>query len=102
MRQDMSDRAQIARGDFYTEAELRAVPSRRHAGRIVAPGADRSDPNSRPMTAARRRELEALVAVCGHCWEPGDERSQLGDDGMHPECAEAWAVERAARGAGNP
>ena len=92
---DMSDAAQIARGEFYTEAELRAVPSRRRAGLVAGP--DRGDPNNRPMSAARRRELDALVAVCGYCGEPGDERSRLGDDGMHPECAEAQAAERAAR-----
>ena len=41
--------------------------------------------------------VEAMVQVCGYCTEPADGRSPIGDDGYHPECAEAWAAEVAAR-----
>lgn len=95
---DMSDRAQVARGDFYTDAELRAKPwlaRQQQAGSPV-----RSDPNNRPASA-EARALAAQPGVCGYCLEPGDERSALAEEtGRHPECDEAWQAERAERGAG--
>lgn len=94
-----AERAAIARGEFFTNAELAAKPHLRRLGvQFAQPGTGaRSDPNERPMSAAQRRELDAMVAVCGYCHEPGDDRSALGNDGMHPECSEAWADEIANR-----
>lgn len=93
------DRAAIARGEFYTDAELRAKPwlARNQARYATTPPGQPADPNNRPMTAARRAELDAMVPVCFYCGEPGDTRSALGDDGYHPECAEAWNLERSTR-----
>lgn len=94
-----AERAAIARGDFFTTAELAAKPHLRSLAAKYAPAAtgQRSDPNDRPMTAAQRREIEALIPVCFYCREPGDDRSALDDDGYHPECADAWAAEVASR-----
>lgn len=93
----MSDRAQIARGEFYTSAELRARPWL--ARQAQAPASTRSDPNNRPVS----REVAAQAGsngVCAWCHEPGDEVSELietaAHDFMHPECDEAWTVEREA------
>jgi hypothetical protein len=93
------ERRAIANGEFFTAAELAAKPHlRRYAGRYAtrAPGQP-ADPNDRPMTAKERAAVEAMVQVCAYCREPGDDRSALDDDSYHPECAEAWAQEVAAR-----
>lgn len=98
----LDERRMIAAGDFFTEAELRAKPwLRRTADKFAAEFAKSAgitpDPNNRPMSAKRRTEIEAMVQVCAHCGEPGDERSALDGNSYHPECAEAWAAEVAAR-----
>jgi hypothetical protein len=88
----MSEAQQIAAGVFYTDAELAAKPWLRRRAQSDTCG--RRDPNTVPMTAARRAELDALVCVCAYCWEPGDERSALGIDGMHDECREVLDTQR--------
>lgn len=88
---DQHDRIMIARGEFYTEAELRAVPSRRFAAQAAPVRA--ADPNDRPVSAAARA-LADSVGVCAWCYEPGDARSRLvpvqtsdvGTEYRHPEC----------------
>jgi hypothetical protein len=94
---DMSDAAQIARGEFFTAGELAAKPWL--ARQRQAPTGHRADPNTRPVTA-EARALAATPGVCAYCLEPGDARSALqnyGPDPMHPECHEAWENERAGR-----
>lgn len=90
---DKNERRAILAGTFFTDAELAARP---WLGRTVrdsapaVPGAPR-DPNTRPMTRAERAAVDALVPVCGWCWEPADDRSALGADGYHDECRAAAA-----------
>jgi hypothetical protein len=83
-----SDRAQIAAGQFWTAAELRAVPSRRRAAQPAATAA--ADPNTAPASA-QARAAAASPGVCAWCYEPGDARSALelqpAGDYRHPECA---------------
>lgn len=93
------EKAAIARGEFFTSAELAARPWLGSTVKVT-PAAVRSDPNSRPPS----REACAMAAsggVCAYCYEPGDDRSALVEtvrhDFMHPECDEAWQAERAAR-----
>jgi hypothetical protein len=93
----MSDKAQIAAGIFYTDAELRANPRLRSQAQAAAPV--RRDPNSAPPT---RAAVEAIASggVCGYCYQPGDQRSALVDLGhgsMHPECEAVWVGELAGR-----
>lgn len=91
---DMSDRTQIARGEFYTQAELRAKPWL--ARQQQAPASGPRDPNTRPASA-EARALAEQPGVCGYCLEAADERSALDEGtGRHPECDEAWQAEREA------
>ena len=90
----MCDAAQIARGEFFSEAELREKPHLRRLSHLPDPA--RTDPNSRPVSAEVRKLAEG-PGMCAYCYEQGDGRSALGADGMHPECSEAWAAELAAR-----
>lgn len=96
-RYSAGERAQIAAGTFFTDAELRAHPG---LGRTVQPPAaarPAADPNNRPVSAEARR----MVPVCAYCYEPGDEKSGLvkttRNDYMHPECDEARTAELTAR-----
>lgn len=100
MRYSAEERRQIAAGEFFTAAELRAKPG---LGRTIqAPATEpaRTDPNSRPVS----KEAREMAPVCAYCFEPGDERSQLIEtarhDQMHPECDEAFTAEAEARKAG--
>jgi hypothetical protein len=96
-----AERMAIARGEFFTESELRARP---WLGRSVIQGAAmpgrRVDPNTRPVSAEARK-LAETHGVCAWCWEPGDDRSALvlQDDHRyrHPECQEENDRERASR-----
>jgi hypothetical protein len=81
----------MARGVFFTEAELRAVPSRRRLARPPAPA--RRDPNDAPPSA-EAKAVAASPGVCAWCGEPPDERSQLNAGAMHPECQAAWDTGR--------
>lgn len=95
-----AERAAIARGEFFTAAELAARPwlgKTVIASELAKQPGQPADPNTRPMTRAERAAVDAMVQVCGYCHEPGDDKSAIGDDGMHPECATAWKQERAAR-----
>lgn len=97
-RYSAEERAAIARGEFFTTAELAARPGLGHSVRAATPAvAVRRDPNSRPVSA----EAKAMVEVCAYCYEPGDERSNLVEtarhDLMHPECDRAWEAERHGR-----
>lgn len=95
----MSDRAQQARGEFYTAAELKAKPWLARQAQV--PEAARRDPNSRPASAEARAMAED-DGLCDYCREPGDKRSQLQPYGphgtmRHPECNSAWDAERHGR-----
>lgn len=103
MRYSAADRAAIARGEFFTAAELAARPGLGRSIRdaaATAGGAPRRDPNDAPVSQAAR-DMAASGGVCACCYEPGDGRSALGEeDAMHDECREAWREEVAARRAG--
>jgi hypothetical protein len=86
-----SDAEMIARGEFFTEAELAAKPHLRRLAR--SPESTRTDPNNRPPSMEARK-LAATPGVCAYCWEPADERSALNASAMHGECQEAWDAER--------
>jgi hypothetical protein len=90
----MSDQEQKALGVFYTEAELRAVPSRRY--QATSTPTSRRDPTDAPPS----KDAAALAAspgVCAWCGEPPDDRSGLGTDALHDECRATQADERNAR-----
>lgn len=96
-RYSAEERAAIARGEFFTAAELRAHPGLGRGVKIdTLPGQLARDPNTLPVSA-EARAVVAAGGVCAYCWEPGDERSALNGNAMHPECQEAWDAERAAR-----
>ena len=86
----MNDREMVARGLFFTEAELAAVPSRRRLAQAPAPA--RRDPNLAAPSAQAVRDAEG-PGVCAWCMEPGDVRSALVLQAdhyfRHPECQEA-------------
>lgn len=100
MRYTSEERRQIAAGQFFTPAELAAKP---WLGRTITatPGLERRvDPNTRPVSAEVRK-LDESDGVCAYCYEPGDERSALVQQGdhffRHPECQDAMEAERSAR-----
>ena len=59
-----SDREMIARGEFFTEAELRAVPSRRRLAQARGAG-PRRDPNDAPPSAEAWPPRRASAAGAG-------------------------------------
>ena len=90
------ERAAIARGEFFTRAELAARPGLGRSITTTAPAAPAGDPNNRPPSA-QARAAAASHGVCSWCYEPGDETSALTEvdhhgytEYMHPECDTAW------------
>jgi hypothetical protein len=94
------ERAAIARGEFFTPAELAAKPwLGRDIVKAAAQGTERRDPNLAPVSR-EVQELAESQGVCAYRWEPGDDRSELIEvnhhgytEYMHPECDEAWHEE---------
>lgn len=101
-RYTAEERRQIARGEFFTDAELAARPGLGASIRAAAIPGGRRDPNSAPSSGAAV-EMAASEGVCAWCYEPSDERSQLAPfniggvpTAMHPECREYLAAEKEA------
>ena len=98
MRYSAEERRAIARGEFFTEAELAARPGLgKSVLRSLPSGQTRVDPNTRSVSAEVRKAAESN-GVCSFCWEPGDDRSEIvlqADHSFrHPECQEALDAER--------
>lgn len=103
-RYTAEERRQIARGEFFTDAELAARPrlgASIRADAAAAAGSHR-DPNSAPPSRAAV-EMAASEGVCAYCHETSDERSHLTPFQvggvptlMHPECQSVRSAEKEA------